>query len=50
MTNLPFAPSFDIVDRSMKCVPITSSDTESLKTNKSRPIKYTNTQNTFPLT
>ena len=28
--RLPFAPSFDMADRSMKWVPMTSSETESL--------------------
>ena len=31
MQHLPFAPSFDILDKSMKWVPITSSVTESLQ-------------------
>ena len=31
---LPFAPSFDICERSMKCVPTTSSVTESLEDRK----------------
>lgn len=36
---IPLAPSLDILDRSIKWVPMTSSDTESLKIN-TKPQSY----------